>query len=252
MSLTIATPSIPDFFEGVPIPPLQFVASGTISGATYQWSADLRNEQGVLIPLPDGLSLSSGGLLTGTPLDISDDGPGLASGVNAAFALSINSPSDVPPIFGGNQIVVAGVRYPVSRFIPGVGGLYTVELTVPLTGTFSNQTYKIIPIGGAKASPVIIRINQVVGPDIVATASKEFRMIVLKLNNVETLYKYLNQATDADGRLLDSTYKTIIGTLSPGEQQAFTSLVAGGQAIVNQQTGQLEKFLVLPAFAIEV
>jgi hypothetical protein len=248
MPLSILTNELPDFFEAVAIPNVTFVAIGTQPGSTLVWSNDPRNEQNVLIPLPGGLSFSSGGVLSGTPSDIAVPGPGTLSAVDGSYVLTITSTTN-PGLYPGNQLVVNSIRYPVAS-VSSVGDVYTVQTSLAVeAGGYTDVTYDIVPIGGATSFNVIIRVTEFVDAEEFASTAKEYVITVLKLNNTETLYRYFDEATDFDGRILESTYRTIVSTLGNDEKATVISLVAGSDVFYNPLTNAVEKYVVLPAFS---
>lgn len=248
MALAILTNDLPEFFEGVAIPSVTFTASGLEPGSTLVWSNDPRNEQNVLVPLPPGLTLGSNGILSGTPSDIAVPGPGLISGTQGTYTLVINSVVN-PNLYAGNQLVVGSFRYPVAA-VTNVGDFYTVQTSLAVeTGGYTDVAYSIVPIGGASSFPVIIRASQITSGQITAFVTRSYTITILKLNSTETLYRYFNEATDFDGRLLESTYRTIVSTLGTEERASVVSLVAGSDAQFNPLTGNFEKYVILPTFS---
>jgi hypothetical protein len=248
MSLEIATSSLPQFFEGIAIPNTQFGATGQTPGSTLTWSLEPRNPQGVLISLPPGLAFSSGGLLTGTPTDISDPGPGTISGTAETQVLTITS-GTAPVIYPGTQLLVGSNYYTVSSFTAG-SGTHTVRISGNVVaGGHTAAAYSIVPIGGAKSFPIIVKLEEVLASELINSITRPYTITILRLNNPETLFQYLTDATDFDGKLSEQTYTTAYNTLGSEERALIISLRDSTVTQYDQVTGAFQKYVVLPAFS---
>lgn len=248
MSLTIQTTFVPNYFESIAIPTLEFTAAGNAPGNPVTWLLRELNDQNVPIPLPGGLTLSSAGLLTGTPTSIAKVGTGSVSGTAGTKTLTITS-SENPGIFSGSEILVGAsdVSYRVSS-ITSVGNVYTVKTFIPVAN-YSAAAYKVVPLGNARNFPIEVIARETNGPAVIQEVTKEFTVTILKLNNNETLFTYLEQTTDSGGLIEESVYRSVLDQLPPQQKNDLVSISNINNFMYDPMTNTYKNYIYLPAFS---
>jgi hypothetical protein len=250
MSLTIQTSFVPSYFESILITPLQFTAAGSAPGNTLTWSLKELDDQNLPIPLPTGLTFSSTGVLSGTPASIARPGSGSISGTAGTKILTVTSTQN-PGIFSGSEVLVgvSGVSYKISG-VSSVGNVYTLKTFVEVeAGGYSGVTYQVVPLGNARNYPIEVLLQEKDGPTLIQEVSKEFTITVLKLNNNEVLFTFLDQATNSSGLIEEDVFKSALNQLPAQQRNDLLSIGNVNNFMYDAATNTYKNYVYLAPFS---
>lgn len=250
MSLTIQTTFVPSYFELIAITPLQFTAAGSAPGNTLTWSRRELDDQNLPIPLPTGLTLSSTGLLSGTPGSIAKPGSGSISGTAGTKTLTVTSTQN-PGIFSGSEILVgvSEVPYKISG-VSSVGNVYTLRTFVEVeAGGYSGVSYQVVPLGNARNYPIEVVLQERNGPTLIQEVSKEFTITVLKLNNNEVLFTFLEQATNSNGLIEEGLFRSALTQLPAQQRNDLISIGNVNNYMYDAVTNTYKNYVYLAPFS---